>query len=73
MEEAVCKPDSSNSRKFGDDWVVSNRTVVLAVPSAVVPRQINYLLNPSHPDFGYSLVEDQPYLLDVRLFDITPS
>lgn len=37
---------------LGTDWVASARTPVLAVPSAIVPRERNYLLNPAHPDFG---------------------
>jgi RES domain-containing protein len=37
---------------LGDDWIASARTSVLAVPSAIVPVERNYLLNPAHPDFG---------------------
>jgi len=46
--------------------------MILAVPSVVVPRQINYLLNPNHPDFAASvkIVANAPCALDVRLFDI---
>lgn len=73
VEEAAWMPDLRTAQRFGDTWIESRRTVILAVPSVVVPRQINYLLNPSHPDFAYRLIEDQPYLLDVRLFDISPT
>ncbi|HMO37031.1 MAG TPA: hypothetical protein PKA06_13400 [Gemmatales bacterium] len=44
--------------------------MVLAVPSAVVQDQINYLLNPEHPDFDQILIsKPKPYRLDRRLFD----
>jgi len=36
---------------FGDDWIKSARSVVMRVPSAVVPGEWNYLLNPAHSDF----------------------
>ena len=36
---------------IGARWIQEGRTAVLAVPSAVVPHELNYLLNPSHPTF----------------------
>jgi RES domain-containing protein len=36
---------------LGARWIQDARTAVLAVPSAVVPHELNYLLNPSHPAF----------------------
>ncbi len=36
---------------LGTAWVASGSTAVLAVPSAVIPDERNYLLNPAHPDF----------------------
>lgn len=36
----------------GDDWVAGGRSAVLRVPSAVIPAEFNYLLNPAHPDFA---------------------
>ncbi|WP_404982628.1 RES family NAD+ phosphorylase [Caballeronia sp. LZ031] len=32
-------------------WAQKRRSAVLAVPSAVVPAETNYLLNPGHPEF----------------------
>jgi RES domain-containing protein len=74
MEKTGWMPDLRTARQFGDVWINGNRSVILAVPSVLVPHQINYLLNPEHPDFAASvqIVENQPFLLDVRLFDITP-
>jgi RES domain-containing protein len=35
---------------IGTEWVKERRAAVLAVPSAVIPDETNYLLNPLHPD-----------------------
>ena len=42
-------PSGLTSRKAGDDWVASKRTLLLAVPSVIVPDECNILINPSHP------------------------
>ena len=59
------------SQRFGDVWIKSKRSAILAVPSVVVPRHFNYLLNPKYPDLLTSIriVDKQPFALDVRLFD----
>jgi RES domain-containing protein len=38
-------------QEIGRTWIDSSDTAVLSVPSAVVPAERNYLLNPRHPDF----------------------
>jgi RES domain-containing protein len=55
-------------RKYGDDWVATGTDLVLAVPSAVMPGEWNYLLNPSHPAFG-GLAKSAPesFVYDDRL------
>lgn len=37
---------------LGTEWAHSLRTAVLRVPSAVIPAEFNYILNPEHPDFS---------------------
>lgn len=39
------------TRELGDRWVAERRTAVLRVPSVVTRGEVNYLLNPFHPDF----------------------
>ena len=52
----------------GTAWVMAARTAVLAVPSAVVPPETNYILNPAHPDFRRIVVgRAGPFDLDPRL------
>jgi RES domain-containing protein len=45
------RPVSPSTKAIGDRWVKKRKSVVLKVPSVVVPEEYNYLLNPNHPDF----------------------
>ena len=59
--DAVCLP-------FGAAWLDRGETLVLVVPSAVVPAHANLILNPRHPDMGRIVVtHTEPYALDPRL------
>jgi len=40
-------------QRIGDEWIAGGRSAVLRVPSAVIPSEYNYLLNPAHPDFRH--------------------
>jgi RES domain-containing protein len=56
------------TQQIGDAWLVSGRALALAVPSAIVPEEVNYLLNPSHPGFArLRFGRPIPFLLDPRL------
>jgi RES domain-containing protein len=48
----------------GSAWLIAARTAVLAVPSAVIPVESNYILNPAHPDFR-RIVVHRPERLDL--------
>jgi len=55
-------------RKVGDEWAESLRTLVLAVPSVLVPEEHNYLLNPRHPDARQiRVMRSRPFEFDPRL------
>ena len=45
-------PAPASLRSIGDDWILAGTSVVLRVPSALVPEENNYLLNPGHRDFA---------------------
>jgi RES domain-containing protein len=45
-------PAPAELQMEGDRWARARRTAVLRVPSALVPRESNYLLNPNHADFA---------------------
>jgi RES domain-containing protein len=45
-------PPGPATMQLGDRWMAEARSPVLAVPSAIVPAERNFLLNPAHPKFG---------------------
>ena len=52
----------------GTAWLTAASTAVLAVPSAVIPAEINYILNPAHRDFQRIVVHRaERFALDPRL------
>ncbi|MCP4386905.1 MAG: RES domain-containing protein [Gammaproteobacteria bacterium] len=55
-------------RTIGSAWALQLSSAVLEVPSAVVPAEANYLLNPKHPDYSKVLIgEPQTLVTDLRL------
>ena len=48
----AASPPGPSTMQLGDQWVAEARSAVLAVPSAIVPAERNFLLNPAHPKFG---------------------
>lgn len=61
-------PAPAKVQSVGSDWVVAGTSAVLRVPSAVIPTEFNYLLNPAHPRFGRIQIGlAQPFTFDPRL------
>ncbi len=53
---------------IGTTWAASGSSSVLAVPSAVIPSETNYLLNPLHPAFARIEIGDaELFITDPRL------
>ena len=62
------EPPTTETQEIGDNWVLSATSAVLSVPSAVVPEERNYLLNPRHFDFGQIKIDGPiPCYFDPRL------
>jgi putative toxin-antitoxin system antitoxin component (TIGR02293 family) len=56
------------SQKYGADWLRSKRTLFLAVRSAPLPTETNYLINPAHPGFASIEFADPASIpLDIRI------
>lgn len=54
---------------IGTQWAKKGSTLVLAVPSAVIPEEHNYLLNPAHRDFKrVRLHRPMSFRLDPRMW-----
>jgi RES domain-containing protein len=63
-------PGPAELQDIGTRWVESGETVCLRVPSAVVPEEHNFLLNPCHEDFGSLAIGDpEPFEFDERLIE----
>lgn len=60
-------PYTQVSLKIGADFI-KNNGFCLKVPSAIIPTEFNFLLNPLHPDFDHVKIHDsRPFLQDQRL------
>lgn len=45
-------PPAHSTQRIGDEWLASGSSAAMHVPSAVIPRERNVLVNPLHSDFG---------------------
>jgi RES domain-containing protein len=57
------------SRQLGTEWLLEKKTLMLSVPSVVIPFERNLLLNPRHNQFKSVLVKRiAPFFFDPRIF-----
>lgn len=60
--------DPLATRTAGDDWLAAPTSVLLLVPSAIVPETHNVLINPGHPDAArIAIVTATDHVFDSRL------
>jgi RES domain-containing protein len=56
-------------QEIGTAWVRRAASLLLRVPSAVIPEEYNYLVNPAHPDVKrLKSGTPKPFTFDPRLF-----
>ena len=56
------------TQSFGNDWYFRKEYLFLAVKSAVLPTEVNVIVNTAHPDFGsLNFSDPNPVPLDPRL------
>lgn len=61
--------DGIIARNLGDEWLESQRSAVLIVPSAVAKFEKNIVINPAHLDFKWiTASKPESVVWDVRLF-----
>lgn len=61
-------PHASEVQRTGDAWLAARRAPGILVPSALLARERNILLDPLHPDFGKLQVVGAEHIrLDPRL------
>lgn len=61
-------PSPSSVRDLGSSLLEEGRHMVIRVPSTVVPREYNYIINPLHPQVRQvKLVSLEDFVFDVRI------
>ena len=60
--------DRALTQSIGDRWLEEGESLLLEVPSAVMPHTQNYMLNPLHNQAGDVEFEIEPCPFDERLF-----
>ena len=61
-------PPSIKLKETAKIWYFDQISVVLKVPSSIIPTECNYVLNPGHPDFKKVAVKQaMPFKFDQRL------
>lgn len=68
-DDWMVEPAPASTAEIGDSWLESQSSLALAVPSVVVPREMNYLINPAHVSFKAMVVKarEMPFAPDQRL------
>jgi len=60
-------PARPELQQLGDAWLKDATSAVLEVPSAIIPTESNYLLNPQHADFrSIKIAKPRPFEFDLR-------
>ncbi|HEU0205045.1 MAG TPA: RES family NAD+ phosphorylase [Burkholderiaceae bacterium] len=63
------EPPDEASQRYGSKWLRAGRTAVLEVPSAIIPSEKNFVLNPNHPDFSRLRIGRLlPFVFDPRMW-----
>ena len=57
----------SYTQTLGDAWLANKQTLLLSVPSAVMPHTNNYLFNPLHEQAKQAVLHVETLSLDRRL------
>lgn len=50
-------PPPDSLKLYGDKFIRENKYFALKIPSAIMPEENNFLLNPNHPNFKKIKVE----------------
>ena len=61
--------DIGYSRYIGDEFLHSESSLLLQIPSAIIPEEYNMLINPQHKDFSKVKIKSASvFQFDTRLF-----
>jgi RES domain-containing protein len=63
------EPPPNATKEIGTRWVQSGSSVLLEVPSAIIPIGCNFLLNTAHPEFKHIKISPpKPFSFDPRMW-----
>lgn len=60
-------PPPPDTMRIGTRWAREAKTLLLAVPSAAIAGETNYLINPRHREFRKIRKKVEPFAFDPRL------
>lgn len=64
-------PSPLRTKTLGDNWIKSNETLILRVPSVIIPSEYNYLLNPVHKDMKkIKIIKKEKFEFDKRFLNL---
>ena len=67
-DELNRKKAQAQFQTIGDKWIKSQTSLILKVPSVIIPEEFNYLINPLHKDFHkVKIKETKLFRFDERL------
>ena len=62
-------PVPSAAMDIGSAWARKNESVLLRVPSTIIPVENDFLINPAHPDYRHiKISKPLPFCFDSRLW-----
>ena len=62
-------PAPEQLANIGTKWIKSKSSLLLDIPSALVDKEVNTLINPLHPDMKYvNLAKVEKFYFDSRFF-----
>jgi RES domain-containing protein len=62
------KEAQARCRQLGDAWIAGRETLVCTIPSIIIPRENNLMVNPAHPSMSkVRIVETEGFRFDPRL------
>lgn len=64
----LAAPAPTSTKEFGTGLLQKAEYLVLKIPSAVIPAEYNYIINPGHADSGKIVIVDvQDFVYDIRI------
>lgn len=62
------QPPTRTTQRIGNDWLDAGKGLLLRVPSALIPTEMNFLINPVHPSIrDVRVVRRMKFRFDERL------